>query len=62
MVTPRRRHGSRHTCPGADQTGAPLRFAAQNALVLERGVLSITPDGRYDMAIPSMARWLAGER
>ncbi len=29
------------------------------AALVERGVLSITPDGRYDVAIPSMARWLA---
>ena len=32
------------------------------AALVERGVLSITPDGRYDVAIPSMARWRAGEQ
>lgn len=35
---------------------APKEVAAA---LLARGVLSFTPDGRYDAAIPSMARWLA---
>ena len=37
----------------------PREFAAA---LLERGVLSLTPDDRYDVAIPSMARWLASGR
>ena len=34
---------------------APVQVAS---LLLERGVLAFTPDHRYDVAIPSMARWL----
>ena len=26
--------------------------------LVERGVLAFTPDRRYDVAIPSMCRWL----
>ena len=37
----------------------PEEFAAA---LLERGVLSFTPEGHYDVAIPSMVRWLARAR
>ena len=38
-----------------DFEASPSEFAS--ALV-ERGVLAITEDNRYDVAIPSLARWL----
>ena len=34
---------------------SPKEFAA---LLIQRGVLSVAPDGRYDVAIPSMGDWL----
>lgn len=34
---------------------SPREFAA---LLIQRGMLSVAPDGRYDVAIPSMGDWL----